>query len=388
MKKYVSMSLIFLATAIFAAEDSYDKIVNELAIKAEGIKKIAIIPFSYADNPSMVRDGSVIAERLTIKFINLKRFEVIERNVLDKVLNELKLQNSGAIDASTAKELGKILGVDAIITGTLVQTSDGKIEINARIIKTETAQAIGASQGYVVKDWVGGEISKPSITPVSQQSYGGNYSNKVVGERSYGFFDVIIGFGNKKIDAKADSFGLPFPGLSGNWSEIKDIKAGGIGPIGFRVGGFGKEILGGDMEISLTKTKASKQNIYFTNGQNLVMPEGYFDVTSFGLSGDLLFRVPGKVQFYFGMGLGFTINHLTSTWLKKYNNSGYVDEYNMGILIRFPVGLRFNSQNTTFFIEYRYENNTFSMDRGNYDNESHSVNTKYSGFLVGLGSRF
>jgi len=121
------------------------------------IKRIAVLPFSYAQSTSSVKDGSIISERLTMALIKSEKIEIIERSVLNKVLDELKLQSSGVIDASIAKELGKILGADAIITGTLVPRADGKIEVNARIIKTETAQAIGALQVYVVKDWLGGD---------------------------------------------------------------------------------------------------------------------------------------------------------------------------------------------------------------------------------------
>ena len=157
--KVLAAGLLFMAFASGAyAMDGYQQLANELTEAGATIqgKKIAIIPFSYADGrEGASKDGSVISERLTIKMINMHKFEIIERSVLDKVMAELKLQASGTIDASSAQQLGKVLGVEAIVTGTLVETSGGQIEVNARLIKTETAQAIGASQVALDKNWIG-----------------------------------------------------------------------------------------------------------------------------------------------------------------------------------------------------------------------------------------
>ncbi len=171
MKKYFFLVLIMLFNYFLFCEDPYDRLVNELAKNAEGVSKITVIPFSYADNISSTKDGSVIAERLTMRLVNLKKFEVIERSSLDKVLQELKLQNSGIIDENSAKQLGKILGVDAIITGTLVLRTNGKIEVNARIIKTDTAHTIGAAQAIVLKDWMSISQFKTKIIKKEKSPY-------------------------------------------------------------------------------------------------------------------------------------------------------------------------------------------------------------------------
>ena len=46
--------------------------------------------------------------------------EVIERSLLDGVFKELKLQSSGAVSEESAKEIGKLLGVEAVVNGTLM----------------------------------------------------------------------------------------------------------------------------------------------------------------------------------------------------------------------------------------------------------------------------
>ena len=167
-------AVLLLACAAGAyAEDNYSLLAREITeagVSVQG-KKIAIIPFSYADGRAAAKDGSVISERLTIKMINMHKFEIIERSVLDKVMAELKLQASGTIDASSAQQLGKVLGVEAIVTGTLVEMQAGQIEVNARLIKTETAQAIGASQVTLKKDWIGDAATAPQQPAYQQPDY-------------------------------------------------------------------------------------------------------------------------------------------------------------------------------------------------------------------------
>ncbi|MEW5951502.1 MAG: FlgO family outer membrane protein [Elusimicrobiota bacterium] len=382
MFKKLILCLVLLSSSVYA-QDSYDKLASELSSKSEGIKKMAIIPFSYADNTSSTKDGAVIAERLTMKLINMQKFEIIERSVLNKVLDELKLQNSGAIDAGSAKELGKVLGVDALITGTLIPTASG-IEVNARVIKTETAQAIAASQVTVQKDWYGGDVQAMPQKTEYQQPQAQTQKQPISRVRSpneYGFFDVMVGAGSQTVDIKWDT--TKFGGL-----EMNALTASGGGPIGLRVGGFGKGVVGGDFEFSVSKhyTDAQKGTITFPLVASVNYPAGLIDATSIGLSGDLLFRTLTKAQFYLGIGLGLSINNIQSTVIKDYYNK-LLNETAVGFMFRVPIGLRFNADNVTFFMEYRAEINATSFNRG-FGNETNNLTFNGSRFVFGVGSKF
>ena len=62
----------------FAQGDKYSQLAVEISNAAgESLldKKIAIIPFSYADGREGTKDGSIISERLTMKMINLQKYE-------------------------------------------------------------------------------------------------------------------------------------------------------------------------------------------------------------------------------------------------------------------------------------------------------------------------
>jgi Curli production assembly/transport component CsgG len=97
-------------------------------------------------------------------------FGVVERTRLQQVMNELQLGQSGVVNEAQAAQVGKLLGVDAIIAGNLSVSCDdrwvkedredkkkGKYQVDCnkrtanvsatiRIIKVETGQVIGSKQ--------------------------------------------------------------------------------------------------------------------------------------------------------------------------------------------------------------------------------------------------
>jgi curli biogenesis system outer membrane secretion channel CsgG len=87
--------------------------------------------------------GKIIAEWVTTAFVKEGRFDVVERRLLSKVLSEQELAVSGMVNTNTATELGKLLGVKIVITGSVIKLSQ-QIEVNARIIDVENASIIAA----------------------------------------------------------------------------------------------------------------------------------------------------------------------------------------------------------------------------------------------------
>lgn len=62
-------------------------------------------------------------------------FEVVERSRLSQVMSEQQLEVSGAVDESQAVRVGKLLGVDAIVIGTLELTSSDRPWIGERDVR-------------------------------------------------------------------------------------------------------------------------------------------------------------------------------------------------------------------------------------------------------------
>ncbi|MFH2043813.1 MAG: FlgO family outer membrane protein [Pseudomonadota bacterium] len=106
--------------------------------------KIAVLDFQLQGEGFETQDmGLIVAEWFITALVKAGRFEVIERGLLKKLLEEQKLSMTGVVDATTATQIGKFLGVKTIISGSVMKLQD-VIEINARIIDVETASIIAA----------------------------------------------------------------------------------------------------------------------------------------------------------------------------------------------------------------------------------------------------
>ena len=103
---------------------------------------IAVLPFETKGFGRSIGDINVVEQMMTT-FYSLDRFKLFERTQLEKILEEQKLGQTGILNAATAAEIGKGIGVDAIVLGS-VTTAGSNIAINARLIDTETAEIIAA----------------------------------------------------------------------------------------------------------------------------------------------------------------------------------------------------------------------------------------------------
>jgi len=65
--------------------------------------------------------GKAVAEIMRTELINTGQFRVLERSQLYRALSEQKLQKSGLIDNKSVVELGKLLGANFIIIGSVVK---------------------------------------------------------------------------------------------------------------------------------------------------------------------------------------------------------------------------------------------------------------------------
>ena len=106
--------------------------------------KIAVLDFELRGDSFKTQDmGGIVAEWFITTLVQDGRFQVVERTLLKKIVDEQKLGMTGLIDASSSAQLGKILGVKIIISGSVLQIQD-TIEVNARIINVGTGSIVAA----------------------------------------------------------------------------------------------------------------------------------------------------------------------------------------------------------------------------------------------------
>jgi TolB-like protein len=135
-------------------------------VSNQGKKKVAVVDFTDLQGSTQGELGKYVAEQLTVDLVMAKRdFAVLDRANLQKILAEHKLTSRGLIDPDNAKKLGMFAGVDALILGTIIPKSAANIALNAKIIRTDTAEIIGATRGEFKTDDVVRELLSHAATP-------------------------------------------------------------------------------------------------------------------------------------------------------------------------------------------------------------------------------
>src|SRR4030095_7221042 len=174
MRKY--FPLLMIAALLLPA--------NLMAQQAQGRKKrVAIFDFDYATVQSNVSAifgtnvdiGQGISDMLVTFLVKDGTYSVIERKALDKILAEQNFSNSDRANPNSAAKIGKLLGVDAIIVGSITQfgndtkntgvggvgaglgkvglggfsrkESKAVVALSARIVDIDTAEILAAAEG-------------------------------------------------------------------------------------------------------------------------------------------------------------------------------------------------------------------------------------------------
>jgi len=105
----------------------------------------------YFDNESITDRKALdpfrkgIADTLISALNRTGKFQIVERTRMESMISELKLSQSGMVDASTAQRLGKLLGAQMLLMGSFTAIGE-MIRIDARIVQAETGLVLKAEE--------------------------------------------------------------------------------------------------------------------------------------------------------------------------------------------------------------------------------------------------
>ncbi|MGM0567827.1 MAG: CsgG/HfaB family protein [Elusimicrobiota bacterium] len=167
LKKLIRPSLLFVF--ILAAAGCGPKIAFRENYDFSEVERVGIIKFdsSGVDFTTGSDPGSAIADEFVFQLLH-RGVRVVERSRLESILREHNLWKSGDINSETIREMGQILGVDAIVMGTVtrynpdrkeriyIKDSEGRVReeifmidaevgISARMVDTQSGEVIWAS---------------------------------------------------------------------------------------------------------------------------------------------------------------------------------------------------------------------------------------------------
>ena len=210
------MKRILVCLALLAAS---------LPAGAQGPKKrIAVMNFDFSAVQSDVLSifggrqdvGKGVADLVVDRLVNDGRYSVIERKELDKIVAEQNFSNSDRADPNSAAKLGRLLGVDAIVIGSITQfgrddkttnvggsaigglagryglggvgkrSAKAVVQINARLINTDTGEILAVAQGHGESSRSGTSLLGAGGSPINAGSGGVDMGSK-------NFGDTILG---------------------------------------------------------------------------------------------------------------------------------------------------------------------------------------------------
>jgi TolB-like protein len=87
---------------------------------------------------------SILTERLGIELFKTDKFNIIERQQMDEILKEQGFQQTGCFSNECVVEMGKLVGVEQIVTGS-VSKFENIYSISARVIDVQTGKVLNIS---------------------------------------------------------------------------------------------------------------------------------------------------------------------------------------------------------------------------------------------------
>ncbi len=127
-------------------------------------RRIAVLPFE-SSNPYI--SGMILSDYFTVQILrSMQGWDVIERKDLTQILQEQKLTLTGIIKQDKFSKLGSILGVDAVILGSVrtletIQSVNGSISVTVKMIEVSTGKILWADNMKIShQTWSVCEISE------------------------------------------------------------------------------------------------------------------------------------------------------------------------------------------------------------------------------------
>ena len=161
--------LVAILTGAVAAA-AYEKEVDELSvaitakIAASGKVTVAVVDFTDLSG-NITELGRFVAEELSAALVGgAEDFKIINRTHLKSILREHQLAETGIIDPATARRLGEIAGVDALVTGTLTPFGDS-VRVAASVLDVTTARVLSAERVNIAKTEAIAELLAVGIGP-------------------------------------------------------------------------------------------------------------------------------------------------------------------------------------------------------------------------------
>ena len=212
----LGVSILFPAcsakTSVKMKQDVSANVTKKVESKYTGPKRrVGVVDFANKTAYGQGRLGQAASDILITELVKTGKFIVVERDKMSKLLDEQKLGVTGAIDANTAAQMGKVLGLNAIVTGAISnfgtrttgsdylvaqsKKQEATCTVDIRVVDAETGQILLADSGKGVSN-----VSSGGFLGMGTQ---GGYAESIEGDALRAAVSQLIENITSQINKKA-----------------------------------------------------------------------------------------------------------------------------------------------------------------------------------------
>lgn len=123
------------------------QLVDYSSIMIPGKTPAAIFPIAYNDK-SLALHAEYFSEQLTLSLSRNKTFTMVERADLQAILEEMKLQLTGAVPEEKAVKAGKLMGAKMLVTGRLYAKKN-RYELFLKLLRVESGEVLSVTKARI-----------------------------------------------------------------------------------------------------------------------------------------------------------------------------------------------------------------------------------------------
>ncbi|WP_461255279.1 CsgG/HfaB family protein [Treponema sp. R80B11-R83G3] len=153
-KRFFTVVLLFAALSVFGQANKPVPLDTALMVAAERIDgrlsegiKIALLNF----NSPTDKFSAYVLDELTAYLVDSGVLEVIDRKEIDLRRNELNFQMSGDVSDASMQSIGRTLGAQSIVSGSLTEIDAG-YRIVVRVLNVESGKVEVQYRTNIIKD--------------------------------------------------------------------------------------------------------------------------------------------------------------------------------------------------------------------------------------------
>ncbi|MGY6528568.1 MAG: CsgG/HfaB family protein [Cyanobacterium sp.] len=185
----ITVSISTLSVSPYQAIAQQNPSQNLLAQNNQQRVRLAVMDFDYsslsnANNLNFIEGAARgVSDIVVNELLESGKYSVIERSRLEDVINEQNLGASGMVNPATAAQIGRLLGVELIMVGSITQfdlqergtgfglfgvslgnqTKKALVTLNTRLINTTTGEIVMGAEGKAEVSQVDGSFRRRGV---------------------------------------------------------------------------------------------------------------------------------------------------------------------------------------------------------------------------------